>query len=124
MTLAVAGALGAAALATWVLADPSGRLGPLAATAVGRTGTLPVTAHVTGWAWTGLLAAYGLLGTSLLGALGVRRWPGPTSRYDAPVARSGSDAGRARLRGERVATEWDRLTAGEDPTDVPEPPQT
>jgi len=46
--------------------------------------------------------------------LGVRAWAGPSARYEV------SDAGSpvAGPRGERVASAWDELSAGRDPTDV------
>lgn len=121
--LALLAALGATGLAGWVVADPAGRLGPRAAAAVGRTGSLEVSAHVSPWGWVGLLAASGLVVVTALGLLGIRAWPAPTSRYDAPVGRA-EEGSRAGARGERVGTEWDRLSAGEDPTDVPEGPAT
>ncbi|MGL4742982.1 MAG: Trp biosynthesis-associated membrane protein [Dermatophilaceae bacterium] len=104
---------GAASLTVRVLADPSGVLGPLAARRVGRTGTVAVTqAGVTVWPWLALAAVLvGVVG--VVAALsGIRSWGAPTSRYDVPRA----DA--AGPRGERVGGDWDRLSAGEDPTDV------
>ncbi len=112
-----AGSLVAAtALAIHVLADPAGVLGPVAAARVGRTGSVPATAEVTVWPWLALLAVV-VAGVGLVGAvLGVRRWAGPSSRYDAP----GTDGQVAGPRGERVASDWDELSAGRDPTDVGE----
>lgn len=122
--LACLAAAGAAALGTWVVADPAGRLGPLAAAAVGRTGSLEVLAQPTAWAWVGVLAAWALFGVSVLAAIGVRHWPAPSARYDSPVGSSGAPGTRAGARGERVEGAWEQLTAGGDPTDVPEQPPT
>ena len=113
------------ALAALVLRDPAGALGPVAAAAVGRTGRIPVTATASSWAWVALGAAVGLGIAVLLGLVGVRSWPRPTARYDAPGARPDEEAGStAGPRGQRVGSDWERLTAGEDPTDVPEREQT
>ncbi len=112
----------AAALAVRVLVDPDGVLGPVAASRVGRTGSVEVLAEPTGWPWVALVAcAVGLLG--LVGAVvGLRTWGGPSSRYEVDAARAG-EPDVAGPRGERVASDWDELSAGRDPTDVgPEGP--
>lgn len=112
---------GAAVLSGRVLLDPSGVLGPVAAARVGRTGSVEAVAHASAWPWVALLAVLvGLLG--LVGAgLGARRWGGPARRYEAPGAAEGHVAG---ARGERVASDWDELSAGRDPTDVGEDRRT
>lgn len=97
-----------------VLLDPEGVLGPVAASRVGRTGTIENVADPTIWPWVALVAC-GVAFLGLLGAvLGVRAWAGPSARYEV------SDAGSpvAGPRGERVASAWDELSAGRDPTDV------
>lgn len=104
----------AGALTARVLLDPSGALGPVAASRVGRTGSVETVAHATLWPWVAVIAivvaALGLVGA----VLGRRRWGAPTSRYE--VART--DAGHvAGARGERVGSDWDELSAGRDPTD-------
>ena len=113
--LAYAVALGiAVALTVRVLLDPDGVLGPVAASRVGRTGSVDTVAEPTIWPWVALAAcAVALLG--LAGAVvGVRRWGGHSARYE--VAEPG--AAVAGPRGERVASDWDELSAGRDPTDV------
>ncbi|MEO5608383.1 MAG: Trp biosynthesis-associated membrane protein [Ornithinibacter sp.] len=104
----------AAGLTVRVLVDPSGALGPVAASRVGRTGSVATVAHPTVWPWVAALAiVVGALG--LVGALvGRRRWAGPTSRYEVPRPQDGHVAG---ARGERVGSDWDELSAGRDPTD-------
>ena len=105
----------AAALAVRVLLDPDGVLGPVAASRVGRTGSVDTVAQATIWPWVALLACLvALLG--LAGAVaGIRRWGGPSQRYEVP---DGAAADVAGPRGERVASDWDELSAGRDPTDV------
>lgn len=105
----------AAALAVRVLLDPDGVLGPVAASRVGRSGSVETVADATIWPWLALLAcAVALLG--LAGAVvGMRRWGGPSQRYEVREGAAGDVAGP---RGERVASDWDELSAGRDPTDV------
>jgi len=105
----------AAALAVRVLVDPEGVLGPVAASRVGRTGSVDTVAEATIWPWVALLACLvALLG--LAGAVvGSRRWGGPSQRYEVPDDAAADVAGP---RGERVASDWDELSAGRDPTDV------
>ena len=74
-----------------VLRDPEAVLGPVAASRVGRTGSIENVADPTVWPWGG-----------------------PSSRYE--VADAGGPV--AGPRGERVASAWDELSAGRDPTDV------
>ena len=50
---------------------------------------------------------------ALLALRGSRRWPDPSSRYDREQA---APSGR---RGEVVSSDWEDLSAGVDPTDVP-----
>lgn len=105
----------AAGLAVRVLLDPDGVLGPVAASRVGRTGSVENVADPTLWPWVALLAcAVALLG--LGGAVaGIRRWGSPSQRYEVNEAAGVAVAGP---RGERVASDWDELSAGRDPTDV------
>ena len=104
----------AVALTVRVLLDPEAVLGPVAASRVGRTGSIENVADTTVWPWVALAAcAVALLGL-VGGVLGIRVWAGPSARYEV------SDAGSpvAGPRGERVASAWDELSAGRDPTDV------
>ena len=60
--------------------------------------------------------AFAQTSLGLVGALGgLRAWGGPSDRYEAPEGGAGDVAGP---RGERVASDWDELSAGRDPTDV------
>ena len=56
------------------------------------------------------ITGLGAMVTGVLAWRGVTRWPLPSAAYDRP------DAERPGRRGERVATDWERLSGGEDPT--------
>jgi uncharacterized membrane protein (TIGR02234 family) len=115
-------ALGAAVLVARVLLDASAVLGSLAARSTGRTGTVETHATVTAWPWLALAAAVALVGASVSAWVGARTWQGLSARYDppAPGGAEGHQDGPAPPargpRGERVASDWDRLSAGQDPT--------
>jgi uncharacterized membrane protein (TIGR02234 family) len=99
-----------AVLVLGVLVDPDAVLGAGVAAVTGRTGTLEATAEATPWAYLGLVPAVGAILTGVLAWRGADRWPQPSAAYDRP------DTERPGRRGERVATDWERLTSGEDPT--------
>lgn len=112
-----AGALLAAAwLTVRVLLVPEAVLGPVAAAAAGRTGSLPTTASASAWPWVALAALAGAGAGVVLAVSGARSWSGLSSRYDAPTGGGGVGS-----RGERVSSDWDRLSAGEDPTAPTDP---
>jgi uncharacterized membrane protein (TIGR02234 family) len=122
LVLLLLAALGEAYFVARVLLDPSGVLGSVAATSTGRTGTIETRASVTAWPWVALVAALLLVACAVGGWVGSSRWQGLGARYETPRDRAGA-------RGQRVASDWDRLDAGEDPTDAdqqhparPDPP--
>ena len=87
-----------------------GTSAPIAAAAAGRTGSLETSSAVTAWPWVAMLG-FALAATALVGLATARRVDrGLPSRYDAP--------GRA------PQSDWDQLSAGEDPTDVGPAAQT
>jgi uncharacterized membrane protein (TIGR02234 family) len=116
LALLLLAALAEAAFVGRVLLDPSGVLGSVAAASTGRTGTIETRAAATAWAWLALGAVVLLVVAAVGGWFGSGRWRGLGARYEAP------DADRAGARGQRVASDWDRLDAGEDPTDPGEDP--
>ncbi len=127
--LAVLAALGSVAVTARTLLDPAAVLGPLAATAAGRSGSLTLAASAGPAAVTGLLGALLLLVVGILTVRSVGRWPRPSGRYDVPADDATSSSGPATevgsgARGERTRTTWDALSAGQDPTDVPSEPST
>lgn len=105
--------IGMAALVVRVLLDPDTILGSLTAAATGRTGSLTADGSATGWAYLALLPALLGLVVAALAWRGATAWPQPSSAYDRP------DSERPGQQGQRVSTDWDRLTEGEDPTDDP-----
>jgi hypothetical protein len=64
---------------------------------------------VTAWPWLALVGVVLLVACAVGGWVGSRRWQGLGARYETPTDRAGA-------RGQRVASDWDRLDAGEDPT--------
>lgn len=93
-----------------VVLDPGSVLGPIAAAAAGRTGTIETSPDVGVWPWLAMLG-FALAAAALAGLATIRRVDrGLSSRYDAP--------------GRPPQSDWDQLTAGEDPTDVGPPPRT
>ena len=111
-------AAGATAIILRVLADPEGVLGPIAAKAVGRSGALAVRAQTTGWVEAALAATVTLTVLLLLSLWSAHRWGATSRTYDADADTV------AGARGERVRSDWDALSAGHDPTDVPDAPRT
>ncbi|KRF22567.1 Trp biosynthesis-associated membrane protein [Phycicoccus sp. Soil802] len=106
--LALAG-IAEAVVAARVALAPEDPLGAIAAKAAGRTGSIETHATITTWPWICVAAGALLLLASVAGWLGASRWRGLGARYEAPTTSAGA-------RGQRVATDWDRLDAGDDPT--------
>lgn len=110
LVLTTLAALAGVVVVARVVLDPDAALGPVAAAAAGRTGSIETHAVVSGWPWVAM-AGFVVATLALAGLARVRRAaPGLSSRYDAP--------------GRGPESDWDQLTAGEDPTDVGPPPRT
>ncbi|MDF8264118.1 Trp biosynthesis-associated membrane protein [Luteipulveratus flavus] len=92
-----------------VLLDPADVVGRQAAQTTGRTGTVPADGTVTTWVWVALLGGVLLAAAGALAFVGIRRWAGLSSRYEAPTGRGHAT---------RVS-DWERLSQGEDPTVEP-----
>ena len=108
VVLALAG-LAEAVIAARVALAPEDPLGTIAAKAAGRTGSIETHATITAWPWICVVAGVLLVLAAVAGWLGAARWRGLGARYEAPTTSAGA-------RGQRVATDWDRLDAGDDPT--------
>lgn len=89
--------------------NPARTLGDVATTMTGHTGDRTVAASLTIWPWVALLGGVLLVLTGVLAIVGARTWSGLSSRYDAP----GTAPARSR-------SDWDMLSEGEDPTDLPD----
>ncbi len=108
VVLALAG-IAEAVVAARVALAPDDSLGSIAARAAGRTGSIETHASASAWPWVCVVAALLLVLAAVCGWSGARRWRGLGARYEAPSTSAGA-------RGQRVATDWDRLDAGDDPT--------
>lgn len=100
----LASGLGIAFASATTGADLDGAIRDVAGRAIGHTSAEPASVAGTVWPWLCLLA--GLL-VAVAGALTTargRRWPGMSSRYDAPAVTRGSGG------------QWEALDRGEDPT--------
>lgn len=110
-------ALAATALAVLALRAAAGAedvLGGLAATASGRTGTVPVgDVAVSAWPWVVTTVAALALLSAVAGLAGARGWRGLGQRYDSPAAGDATGA-----RGQRMSSAWDDLDRGIDPSDA------
>ena len=104
LVLTALAALGGVAMVARVVLDPDGALGPVAAAAAGRTGSIETHASPSAWPWVSLTGF--VLVLLALGGLARARTatPGLGSRYEKP--------------GRVPESHWDQLSAGEDPTDV------
>ena len=119
LTLAVLAltGVGVAFVAARVALDPEQALGAVAARSLGRTGTIETNASATSWPWIAVVASVLLVLAAVAGWFGASSWRGLGARYEAPGAAAGP-------RGQRVASDWDRLDAGDDPTARAEPSST
>jgi uncharacterized membrane protein (TIGR02234 family) len=101
--------------------DPVGASAAAVTAATGIAGTESTRDAVTGSAltfWPFLALAAGVL-MFLVGLLVVvtsKRWPGPTSRYEATRFEPVTDAATGTARPRDAVDDWDGLTRGDDPT--------
>jgi len=90
---------------------PGDALGRVAAKQLGRTGSLGTHPTLGTWPWVAVGASVLLLAAAALAVMGARQWGGLGRRYET------GDTDAAGPRGQRVRSDWDRLDAGEDPTE-------
>lgn len=88
-----------------VMVNPDGPVSDQAAATTGRTGSVGAHGTLTPWVWLALAAAILLVAAGVLTLVAVRRWGGLSGRYDAPAGRAPAPV-----------SDWDKLTAGLDPT--------
>ena len=85
----------------------------VAAAESGSTGTLEATGYATAWPWVAVAGAALLLVAAGGAVVGSRRWGALGGRYESPARDDGQVGGD---RGERVDSDWDRVTRGDDPS--------
>ncbi len=107
-------AAGVIALSLRAVLDAPGVLGSVAAAHSGATGTLEATGSATIWPWVAVAAALLLVVAATGAVVGGRRWGALGGRYERPVGAEGDQVGGD--RGERVDSDWDRVTRGDDPS--------
>ena len=108
-------AAGVAALSVRAIVDAPRVLGSVAATHSGGTATLEATGSATIWPWVAIVACLVLLLALVGGIIGGRGWGGLGRKYErlGGDPEAGSVSGS---RGERVDSDWDRVTLGDDPS--------
>ncbi|GAA4354377.1 Trp biosynthesis-associated membrane protein [Angustibacter luteus] len=109
LLLVVAGAAQVAA-AVGILRSPRPSVEEIVGRAVGAVGSSDVRVTLTAWPWLSVASGALVAVAGVWTVLRARSWSEPTSRYDAPSART-----------EQAGTEdppdtWDALSRGEDPT--------
>lgn len=109
----VASAAGVVVLVVRALTAADSILGGVAATDTGALGAYEAHAAVSIWPWLTLVSAALFALAVVAIAAGGPGWSGLSGRYDA----TGSDDEIGGARAERVTSDWDRLSAGEDPTE-------
>ena len=105
---------GVIALSLRAVLDAPAVLGGVSASHAGTTGDLEATGSATSWPWVAVAAAVLLLVTAVGAAVGSPRWSGLGRKYERPTGDDGAETGGA--RGERVDSDWDRVTRGDDPS--------
>lgn len=109
----VAVGLGVIALSLRAVLDAADVLGSVSASHAGATGTLEASASPTLWPWVAVLASVLLLVAAGGAAVGGRTWGALGGKYERPTGEEGQVGG---ARGERVDSDWDRVTRGDDPS--------
>lgn len=109
----VAVAAGVIALSLRAVLSAADVLGSVAAAQSGGTGSLEAAASANAWPWISMAAALVLLVAAVGAAVGGRRWGALGGRYERPA---GDDSEIGGARGERVDSDWDRVTRGDDPS--------
>lgn len=110
-----------------VLRNPSAALAEMAAAGTARSSSVGTHATASGWAVLALVASLVLLAGALTMLAVHRRWNALSARYDAPApndARPEAAASQPRPQtgvGRSRPSDWDLLSAGDDPTE-PEAP--
>ncbi|WEO75669.1 Trp biosynthesis-associated membrane protein [Cryobacterium sp. SO2] len=107
--------------AALAIADPVGASSAAVTTATGIAGNDSTRAAVssaalTPWPFLALAAGVLMLLVGLMVCVTAKRWPGPTSRYEATRFAPVTDAATGQTRPRDAVDDWDGLTRGDDPT--------
>lgn len=105
---------GVIALSLRAVLDAPAVLGAVSATQSGATGELEATASATTWPWIAVVGAVLLLVAAAGAAVGSRTWGALGGKYERPTGETAEQVGGS--RGERVDSDWDRVTRGDDPS--------
>lgn len=95
-------------LACLTLRDPDSALKGRMTAVTGHNGEAVARGEFTVWFWVSVFGALLSLVASGLGLIGLRRWRGLSSRYEAPVAGAAESSGES---------DWDLMSRGVDPTE-------
>ncbi|NYF99580.1 Trp biosynthesis-associated membrane protein [Janibacter cremeus] len=106
--------VGVIALSVRAVLSAPAVLGVVAAEGSGTTGTLEATGSASAWPWVAVIGAVVLLLAAVGAVLGGSRWGALGGKYERPTGDDPTQAGGA--RGERVDSDWDRVTRGDDPS--------
>lgn len=104
------------ALTVRTLSDPREPVKGRMTAVTGHTGESVAHGTLTPWFWVAMFAGLLSVFVSALGLLGLKRWAGLSSRYEAPTSEV-----------TREESDWDLMSKGIDPTDErehPEQPET
>jgi uncharacterized membrane protein (TIGR02234 family) len=101
--------------------DPIGASAAAVTTATGIAGADSTraaisAAELTFWPFLALAAGVLMFVIGLAVCVTARRWPGPTSRYEATRFAPVQDAATGQTRPRDAVDDWDGLTRGDDPT--------
>lgn len=105
---------GVIALSLRAVLDAPAVLGGVSASHSGTTGELEAVGSATTWPWVAVAAAVLLLVAAAGAAVGSRTWGALGRKYERPAGEDAAEVGGA--RGERVDSDWDRVTRGDDPS--------
>lgn len=107
-------AVGVIALSVRAVLSAPEVLGTVAAEGSGATGTFEATGSANAWPWVAVAGGVLLLVAAGGAVVGGRRWGALGGKYERPTGDDAAQVGGA--RGERVDSDWDRVTRGDDPS--------
>lgn len=106
--ISLAASIAMVVLTCLTLSDPASALKSRMTAVTGHNGESVARGELTMWFWVAVFGALLSLVASLLGLIGLRRWHGLSSRFEAP-ADGAIEASRE--------SDWDLMSRGVDPTE-------